>query len=232
MPSPPRRGLRHRVPCRLLSARCPRPSDLLRRWHQGDQQALAELVAADGAWITAHVQRRLGPLLRARVDTQDIVQQTLVEVLRSGPRFQVDDRDHLRALLVRLVENVLRHQARHDRQHKRDVRREQPLQPAGSGTVLQLSATGQPGPGTQAAAGEQRDWVALALELLDPDDRDVIVWREYDGLPFADIATRLQLSEAHARVRFQRALPKLGKKLQQLRQGQLDQALGPLPGSE
>jgi RNA polymerase sigma-70 factor, ECF subfamily len=207
--------------------------ELLRRWHQGDQQALAELVAADGAWITAHVQRRLGPLLRARVDTQDIVQQTLIEVLRSGPRFQVDDRDHLRALLVRLVENVLRHQARHDRQQKRDVRREQPLQPAAaSGTVLQLSATGRPGPATQAAAGEQRDWVRLALELLDPDDRDVIVWREYDGLSFADIAARLQLGEAHARVRFQRALPKLGKKLQQLQQGQLDQALGPWPGAE
>jgi RNA polymerase sigma-70 factor, ECF subfamily len=202
--------------------------ELLRRWHQGDQQALAELVAADGPWITAHVQRRLGPLLRARVDTQDIVQQTLVEVLRSGPRFQVDDRDHLRALLVRLVENVLRHQVRHDRQQKRDVRRDQPLQPgSGSGAVLQLSAT-QPGPGTQAAAGEQRDWVRLALELLDPDDRDVIVWREFDGLPFADIAARLQLSEAHARVRFQRALPKLGKTLQQLQQGRLGETLGPL----
>jgi DNA-directed RNA polymerase specialized sigma24 family protein len=69
--------------------------------------------------------------------------------------------------------------------------------------------------------------VRLALELLDPDDRDVIVWREYDGLSFADIATRLGLGEAHARVRFQRALPKLGKKLQQLQQGRLDQALGP-----
>lgn len=203
-------------------------AELLRRWHAGDQAALAELLAADGAWITAHVQRRLGPLLRARVDTQDIVQQTLVEVLRTGPRFLVDDREHLRALLVRLVENVLRHQARHDRQQKRDVRREQPLQPTGgSGTVLQLSATGQPGPGTAAAAGESRDWVRLALELLDPDDRDVIVWREFDGLSFADIAARLGLGEAHARVRFQRALPKLGRKLQQLQQGQLDRALEP-----
>lgn len=203
-------------------------ADLLRRWHEGDSAALGALLAADSAWITAHVQRRLGPLLRARADTEDIVQNTLVEVLRTGPRFVVEDREHLRALLARMVENVLRNQARHDRQQRRDVRREQPLGVERSESVLQLGvAASGPGPASQAAAGEQRDWVALALELLEPEDRLVIVWREFDGLPFAAIAERLAIDEAHARVRFQRALPKLGKKLQQLQQGHLDQALEP-----
>lgn len=206
--------------------------DLLQRWHQGDQEALGALVAQESTWIADHVHRRLGPLLRARADTQDIVQHTLVEVLKSGPRFVVDDRAQLRALLARMVENVLRYHARHDQQQKRDVRRERPAGlpaglPAASNSVLVLSPSAQgPGPATQAAAAETRDWLRLALELLDPDDRDVIVWREYDELPFADIAARLGIPEAHARVRFQRALPKLGKKLQQLQQGQLDRALG------
>ncbi len=204
--------------------------ELLRRWHAGDAEALGELVAGEAAWITEHVQRRLGPVLRQRADTQDIVQQTMVDVLRSGPRFVVGDREHLRALLVRMVENVLRHQARHGQQQRRDVRREQPLQPAAASgeSVLQLGIAGAgSGPATAAAAGEQRDWVRLALELLDADDRDVIVWREFDGLPFVDIAQRLGLGEAHARVRFQRALPKLAAKLQLLQRGQIDQALAP-----
>ncbi|MBL8754430.1 MAG: sigma-70 family RNA polymerase sigma factor [Planctomycetes bacterium] len=200
-------------------------AELLRRCHEGDAAAFAELVAHDGAWIGDHVHRRLGPALRARVDTQDIVQNTLLEVLRSGPRFVVDDRAQMRALLVRMVENVLRHQARHDRQQRRDVRREQPLAPASGDSVLQLSPPTAAGPATQAAAGEQRDWVRLALELLEPDDRDVLVWREFEGLPFATIADRLGLAEAHARVRFQRALPKLGRKLQLLQQGRLGEAL-------
>jgi RNA polymerase sigma-70 factor (ECF subfamily) len=201
--------------------------DLLRRCHQGDAGALAELVATDAAWITALVQRRLGPALRARVDTQDIVQNTMLEVLRSAPRFEIDDREQLRALLARLVENVLRHQARRDHQQVRDVRREQPLHAASSAdSVLQLSNAGQPGPATAAAAGEQRDWIRLALELLDPDDRDAIVWREFDGEAFAVIAARLGLSEAHARVRFQRALPKLGRTVLALQQGQLARLLG------
>lgn len=201
--------------------------ELLRRWHGGEEEALGELVAQDAAWIAEHVRRRLGPQLRARVDTGDIVQHTLVEVLKTGPRFVVDDREHLRALLARMVENVLRYHARHAQQQKRDVRREvSTAPPAASESVLFLSpAADGPGPATQAAAAETRDWLRLALELLAPDDRDVIVWREYDELPFAEIGARLGIPEAHARVRFQRALPKLGRKLQQLQQGRLGEAL-------
>jgi hypothetical protein len=40
------------------------------------------------------------------------------------------------------------------------------------------------------------------------------------------IAARLGLSEAHARVRFQRALPKLGRTVLALQQGQLARLLG------
>ncbi|MCC7398788.1 MAG: sigma-70 family RNA polymerase sigma factor [Planctomycetes bacterium] len=202
--------------------------DLLRRWHAGDAHALGEIVRTEAGWIADLVHRRLGPLVRQRADTEDIVQHTLVEVLKAGPRFVVDDREQLRALLARMVENVLRWHARHGQQQKRDVRQEVPLAglPTASQTVLQLSpaATG-PGPATAANAAETRDWVRLALELLDPDDRDVIVFREYDGLSFAEIAPRLGLTEAHARVRFQRALPKLGAKLRQLQQGRLGEAL-------
>lgn len=207
--------------------------DLLRRWHDGDSNALGELVTQDATWIADHVHRRLGPLLRRRADTDDIVQHTLVEVLKTGPRFVVDDRQHLRALLARMVENVLRYHARHDQQQKRDVRREQPAEAraTASQSVLNLSphAASGPGPASAAAAAETRDWVRLALELLDPQDRDVIVGREYEDLPFAEIAARQGIPEAHARVRYQRALPKLAKKLQQLQQGQLGPALDDAP---
>lgn len=203
--------------------------DLLRRWHEGDSNALGELVAQDSQWIAEHVHRRLGPQLRRRQDTGDIVQHTLLEVLKTGPRFVVDDRQHLRALLARMVENVLRYHARHDQQQKRDIRREQPaaVVAAASNSVLDLcpAAASGPGPASAAAAAETRDWVRLALELLEPADREVIVGREYEDLPFAEIAARLDIPEAHARVRYQRALPKLAKKLQQLQQGQLGPAL-------
>src|SRR5688572_22130435 len=94
--------------------------ELLLRWHQGDREALLQLVQQDADWIAARVRRRLGPVLRRRADTQDMVQNTLLQVLHDGPRFVLSDRDQLRGLLACMVENVLRVEANHQRAQKRD----------------------------------------------------------------------------------------------------------------
>ncbi len=199
--------------------------DLLLRWHQGDDAALAALVEEHTPWIERLVQQRLGPQLRQRFDTQDVVQTTLLEVLKDGPRFVVSDRAHLRALLGRMVENVLRGKADHARAAKRDVRREAHAPPGE--TILFLDAhAGTDGTPSQAASAEEtRAWVRLALEMLDPDDRNVVLWREYQDLSFAEIAARLQIGEDAARMRFNRALPKLARKLEHLRKGNLGDLL-------
>jgi RNA polymerase sigma factor (sigma-70 family) len=200
---------------------------LLQRWHAGDADALAELVAQDREWVEGHVRARLGALLRAREDTQDIVQNTMVEILRYGPRFVLSDRGHLRGLLARMVESVLRGQAQRWSADKRDVRREaRPVSPAASDTVLDLDL---PGPDTQpttaAMRSETRDWVRLALALLEPEDRLVVVWRDYEELSFVAIAQRLTATEDGVRMRHKRALAKLANKLRQLRAGELVRSL-------
>jgi RNA polymerase sigma-70 factor, ECF subfamily len=205
---------------------------LLQRWARGDQEALAALVARDVPWIEGQVRGRLGGYLRQRVDTQDIVQETLLTILRTGPRFVCSDRGHLRALLARMVENTIRATAHHQTAGKRDVRREvAPVQPGTSGSVLILDqqAAAVTDPGVAAGKTETRDWLRLALELLEPDDRNVILWREYEGAPFAEVAERLGMAEDAARMRFARALPKLAKKLKQLRAGGLGELLGEPP---
>lgn len=199
--------------------------DLLVAWHNGDESAFTALVHEHTPWIEATVRRRLGPVLRQRVDTQDIVQNTLIEVLRGGPRFVVTDREHLRGLLARMVENVLRVQAHHGQAGKRDVRRE--MTPPSRDSVLFLD--GQPGstatPSQAAAKEEDAAWVRLAVEMLAPEDRAAILWREFQGLSFAEIAARLQVTEDSARMRFNRALPKLARKLEALRGGKLGSLL-------
>lgn len=201
---------------------------LLLRWARGDQAAMAELVAADAPWVEAQVRRRLGRQLRQRIDTQDIVQNTLLGLLHHGPRFVCSDRGHLRALLARMVENAIRTQVQHATADKRDLRREARVPAQGSGSVLMLDAGVAPGtePGLAAEQGEMRDWVRLALELLEPEDRAVILWREFDGEPFATIAARLGIAEDAARMRFSRALPRLARRLKSLRSGDLADLLG------
>jgi RNA polymerase sigma-70 factor, ECF subfamily len=202
--------------------------ELLTRWHHGDADALATLVEQDRDWIERRVRARLGALLRQRHDTQDIVQQTLVEVLRYGPRFVLDDRNHLRGLLARIVENTLRGRAAHELAERRDLRRELPREAPRTGNdteVLDLEPTAGSGPVTAAAAAETADWVRLAVELLDGDDRSVVLWRHYEELSYAEIGQRLGVSEDAVRMRHQRALPKLARCLERLQQGQVGSAL-------
>jgi len=196
--------------------------ELLLRWHEGDAQAMAALVQQEQEFVAAQVRRRLGPLLRREHDTQDIVQQTMLSSLRSAPRFLLSDRDHLRALLVRMVENTLRLAAKHQQRQKRDVRRTQPPAVTPTGTVLDLDAAATvTDPGAAAAREDSKAWVRLALELLDAEDREVIERRDYDEQSFAAIAAELDEAEDTVRMRYRRALPKLAAALVKLRQGRI-----------
>lgn len=193
---------------------------LLQRWHRGDERALAELIARDLPWLRAEAMRRMGGELRERQEADDVVQQALVHVMQFGPRFEVDDEDHYRAILLRIVENTIRKMLRDSRRQKRSAGREEPLP---SGSVVALAATATR-PSAAADRNEQRAWLHLALELLDTDDREIVLMRQWHGLPFAVIGEQLGINEDAARRRFERAVARLAQTVGQLRRGDLVQA--------
>lgn len=190
--------------------------ELLRAWRGGDALALDRLVERELPWLTGLVQRRLGMRLRARHDTQDIVQEALLGALRDGGRFVVDDRQRLRALLAQIVENVIRREHEHLTALRRDVRRDTALPDSDVlGPVGVVSPFTRPSRAAQV--DEERTWMRLALELLDADDRDVIVLREYRGASFAEVGAKLGIQEDAARMRLRRALQRLAGVLDRLR---------------
>ncbi|MCA8952100.1 MAG: sigma-70 family RNA polymerase sigma factor [Planctomycetes bacterium] len=194
---------------------------LLQKWHDGDRAAIDALVARDLPWIREYVHSRLGPLLRARGETMDYVQDAVIQLLGYVPRFVTSDRDRFRALVARIVENHLRDAHDHHAAQKRAVAREQALP---SDSVLDLDGPRKPvtQPGSAAARNERDAWVRLAIELLEPEDRQVVMLRQWHEFEFAEIGQRMGLSEDAARMRFQRALPKLARKLEGLRRGELE----------
>lgn len=194
---------------------------LLRRWHAGDEQALAELIARDLPWLRTEAVRRMGDELRNRQDADDIVQQAVVHVLQHGPRFEVADDEHYRAILLRIVENTIRKLVRDGRRQKRWAGREEPL-PSGSVVALAASATR---PSAAADRNEQRAWVQLALELLDGQDREIVLQRQWHGLPFQSIGEQLGIAEDAARRRFERAVGRLARMVGRLRAGEVARAL-------
>jgi RNA polymerase sigma factor (sigma-70 family) len=203
--------------------------ELLRGWHGGNRQALDELIRRNLGWMQRHVRRRLGEELRRAGDTQDFVQDAMIQVLEYGPRFEVADEDQFRRLLARIVENSLRGKHRHMRRDRRDVRRERDVE---SDTVLSLDPPQREvtRPSQYADHHEQVAWVRLALEFLKPADREVIWLHQYHELSFPEIGSRLGASEDTVRMRFHRALPRLAKKVAELQKGRFDAVLDEVPG--
>ena len=75
-------------------------------------------------------------------------------------------------------------------------------------------------PSQNATRHEGEAYVRLALELLHPEDRKVILLRQWEEKSFPEIGEELGVTEASARMRFNRALPKLGHKVAELRAAQ------------
>jgi RNA polymerase sigma-70 factor (ECF subfamily) len=198
----------------------PSTDTLLKRHYQGDESALRLLLEAHLPYVQRMVRNRLGDRLRWKVETNDLVQEAVLEFLRYGPKVVLTDERHLRALLARIVQNVIGNQHEWFQRRRREMCRERPLP---EDSVLELDGTVRPvtRPSEAAARAETEGLMRLALELLDPADRDVIVLREWDGLEFAAIGERLGLGPDAARMRYARALPRLAERMRRLLRGEL-----------
>jgi RNA polymerase sigma-70 factor (ECF subfamily) len=208
------------------------PSSIfIQQWHDGDRRALEKVLERHLPWIQSYVHRKISSLLRSKTETGDIVQDAVVQFLKYGPRFHLSSDRQLRALLCRIVENVLRDKYDWYTAHRRSIARERPLPPD---TVLNLDAPRQSmeTPSQVVLKHEQEAWVRLALELLDPPMRHVIILREWEGLTFNVIGQRLKVSRDTARRRYMHSLLELMKKVKALRSGALDEALGAGEGSD
>jgi RNA polymerase sigma-70 factor (ECF subfamily) len=199
--------------------------ELLRRWHGGDRGALDALLQRDLPWLRERVRQRLGDLLREKGDPDDYVQEIVVEVLQYAPRFLLEDRRQFRALLARIVENTLRDRDEWFRRKRRDLHKERPI-PTDTVLWLDRPRDSVTRPSQHAIQDEQRAYTRLAMELLDGDDRKVLLLREWDGLSFAEIGAQLGTSENAARMRFQRAMQRLAREVERLVQGRVEPADG------
>ncbi len=207
-----------------MGNRNPKTIHLLQKWLDGDEESLAALVELELPRIRRHVHQRIGPVLRSKGETGDYVQDALIEFLRFGPRFVLQDEHRFRALLCRIVENTLRSRHGWFTARRRAIARERPLPPT---TIVSLErgCASSKTPSRSAERHEREALVRLGMELLDPDDRDVIVMREWEDLSFNDIGKQLDIPANTARMRHTRAVRRLAKKVDGLRRRDVDAVL-------
>jgi RNA polymerase sigma-70 factor (ECF subfamily) len=164
---------------------------LIERLNDGDLEAAEHAFLAYEPYLRMAVRRQLGGRLRAKLDSMDIVQSVWADVLcgLQETHWRFADRAHLRAFLVRLVNNRLidRH-----RQHRRALEHERSL---GETTLRDLPCANDPRPSEVAQAREL--WSRI-LDACPPAHRDLVRLR-VQGLTLDEIAARSGLHEGSVR---------------------------------
>jgi RNA polymerase sigma-70 factor (ECF subfamily) len=191
-------------------------ADLLAQARAGDGPARERLFARCRDYLGFAARARVEGWLQAKVDTSDLIQQTLLEAHRGFGRFQGGTEAEWLAWLRRILDhNAADFVRRYRGTGKRQVGREVPLAVPGDSSA---TAGGAPEP---AAGGESPSaeavrhelMLAEALARLSADHREVIVLRNLQRLPFDEVARRMNRSRPAAQMLWMRALAKLQEQL-------------------
>src|SRR5262245_31582191 len=190
------------------------PADL-QRWIEsaqaGCQEALGRLLQACRDYLLLVANQRLPADLRAKIAPSDLVEDTNHEALRDFPAFRGTTEADLLAWLRGIPLHNLANGARRFRgTGKRQVGREVALAAAPPHELVH----GGGSPGSQAAAREQDEALRRAIDRLPEDYRQVIRWRSYDRLSFAEVGQRLGRSAEAARKLWARAVEALKQALE------------------
>ena len=160
--------------------------------------------------------REMSPELRVKLGLSDLVQETLLRAQQGLAKFRGENEDELKAWLRTIMVRVARTaNRRYGGARKRAMHREVPLQ--GGSSILrvgELQAAGSD-PASQAIAAEEAARLRAAIARLSADHRQILLWRQVEGLSFAEIATRLNRSLVAVRQLWVRAIERLRKELEQ-----------------
>lgn len=196
----------------------------LKRWHGGDEAALEALIRCHRPWVRSFVRQRLGDHLRGVHDSEDVVQEVLASLFRSGPAFLPENEAQFRALIARIVQNCICNLSDHLTAARRDRRRTSPIDSVAISVIGSSRAPTRPD--EHAARTEEEGHLRLAMELIEPDDKEILVMRDWESSSFRTIACELSIDEKSATRRYHRAVARLGRMTRKLQAGDLDDLIG------
>jgi len=187
----------------------PQTTTLLREAKAGSAEALDRLMRRYAGKLLAYIRSRMGRPLRQRVDSQDVLNETLLKAFVHLPEFEGAEGRSLMAWLVRIAEREINDLADFHGRRRRDARREQPLETGHAELAARLR-----GATSRIVLREELERVLHALDLLDEEQRRVIVLRRLEELSFAEIAERMGRSPDACRMLLARAMTALTLRLE------------------
>jgi RNA polymerase sigma-70 factor (ECF subfamily) len=184
-------------------------SILLRQARGGSNEALGTLFELCGDKLLALIRVRLGPTVRREVESQDILQQTLLKAFRKIEQFEGSSRDNLMGWLATIAWNEIRDQADFYQRLRRDVRLRQTWVSGFDPAARQLHTEA-----SRIALNEESRLLVAAMDRLTVSHREVIVLRRFEELSFREIGQRLDRTPEAARKLFARSMSALTVEMQ------------------
>jgi RNA polymerase sigma-70 factor, ECF subfamily len=188
-------------------------SEVLARARQGCPEARGRLFSLFRCYLLRIAQDEVHADLRAKAGPSDLVQETFLEAERLFERFTGQEVEELKPWLRAILQNKAAELRRHYQGvQKRQASREQPLPQHSSRAEQMVSPVNSPS--QQMIGMEEQELLRNALHQLPLDQQLAIRWRNWDGLPFAEIGRRLDRSADAARMLWARALERLQQVLE------------------
>lgn len=176
---------------------------LLARARDGDQRALDEVFAREIPLLTRWARGRLPQWARDVVDTDDLVQDTVIRTLKRIEVFEYRTDGALQAYLRQAVMNRIRNEIR-------DAKRQPGLEPVDSNAQDPACS-----PLETMIGKEKVEAYDEALASLEPREQEVIIGRVELGLSYGELAEATGRPTADAaRMAVGRALLKLAARLE------------------
>ncbi|HEX4607118.1 MAG TPA: sigma-70 family RNA polymerase sigma factor [Urbifossiella sp.] len=155
--------------------------------HRGHLVALARLQLAARPWLAA------------RMDASDLVQQVMLKAHTGRADFRGHTPGELAAWLRQILKHTLANELRAHTRGKRDVGVERELEAgldASSGRLDAWLAADHTSPSERAERDERAAALAVAVDALPHDQREVVLMKHCQGLSLIEIGTRTRRTPA------------------------------------
>jgi len=170
----------------------------------GDQSALNKLFEVYNERVLRIVRMRMGPELRTKLQSMDLVQDAFISALRSLENFTYKNEGDFLRWISKIAENRIRDNIDKIHANKRDAHKEIPLNNNSSTTQDTFVGISEPvdtmTPSLIMSKREDLNKLEKAMEKLKPEYREVIILRKIEGLSHKEVGEKLGKSPDAVRM--------------------------------
>ncbi len=185
----------------------------------GDESALDQLCKVYNERILRIVRMRMGPELRTKLQSMDLVQDAFISALRSLENFTYKNEGDFLRWVSKIAENRLRDNLDKLHTDKRDIRKEKPLNNRSTTRDTFVGISGPVDTTTPSLIMSRREdlnKLETAMDKLKPEYREVITLTKIEGLSYKEAADKLGKGSDAVRMLLSRAMAALSQSFEKI----------------